>query len=60
MLFRSVLEKDVLSKDGNLLILKEGTILTETWLERLENFAKSRGARELVDVRIPRPAGVRK
>ena len=55
-----VLEKDVLSKDGNLLILKEGTILTETWLERLENFAKSRGARELVDVRIPRPAGVRK
>jgi CheY-like chemotaxis protein len=51
-----VLEKDVWSKDGTLLILKEGTILTETWIERLENFAKSRGAQELVDVRIPRLA----
>ncbi len=41
-----VLERDVLSKDGNLLILKGGTILTETWIERLENFAKARGAQE--------------
>ncbi len=39
-----VLERDVFEQDGNLLILKEGTILTETWIERLENFAKARGA----------------
>jgi hypothetical protein len=49
-----VLENDVLSKDGNLLILKVGTVLTDTWIERLENFAKTRGAQELVSVRIPR------
>ena len=48
-----VIEDDVLSKDGNLLILKGGTILTEIWIERLENFAKTRGTQELVGVRIP-------
>jgi CheY-like chemotaxis protein len=53
-----VLEQDVLSKD--LLILKEGTILSETWIERLENFTKARGAQELIDVRIPRLASVLK
>ena len=47
------LDKDVTSKDGNLLIFKQGTVLTETWIERLENFAKARGAQELMDVRIP-------
>jgi hypothetical protein len=55
-----ILDQDVLSKDGNLLILKEGTVLTETWIERLENFAKARGGQELLDVRIPRISGVRK
>jgi CheY-like chemotaxis protein len=54
------LDQDVMSKDGNLLIFKEGTILTETWIERLENFAKARGTQELMDVRIPRLVGVRK
>jgi CheY-like chemotaxis protein len=48
------LDKDVTSKNGSLLILKEGTVLTETWIERLENFARARGAQELLDVRIPR------
>jgi CheY-like chemotaxis protein len=51
-----VLEKDVLSNGGNL-ILKEGTVLTETWIERLENFATALGAQKLVDVRTPRVAG---
>ena len=55
-----VLNNDILSKNGNLPILKEGTILTETWIERLENFGNARGARELIDVRIPRLAGLRK
>jgi hypothetical protein len=49
-----ILEHDVLSKENNLLILKEGTILTETWIARLENFAKTRGALELLGVRVPR------
>jgi len=51
-----VLEKDVLSNGGNL-ILKQETILTETWIERLENFATALGAQKLVDVRIPRLHG---
>jgi CheY-like chemotaxis protein len=51
-----ILDEDVFSKDGNLLILKAGTVLTETWIERLENFAKVRGV-ELSRVRIPRVAG---
>jgi CheY-like chemotaxis protein len=55
-----VLEQDVLSTEGNLLILKEGTVLNETWIERLRNFAKTRGAQELVSVRIPRVDGPRK
>jgi CheY-like chemotaxis protein len=48
-----VLEEDVLSSDGNLLILKKGTVLTQTWIERLGNFAKVRGVQELACVRIP-------
>jgi CheY-like chemotaxis protein len=51
-----VIEDDVHSKEGNLLILKGGTILTEVWIERLENFARARGAHELLSVRIPRVA----
>jgi hypothetical protein len=47
-----VLEQDVLSSSGNVLILKEGTVLTETWIERLGNFAKVRGVAALVPVRI--------
>ncbi len=52
-----VIEDDILSKDGKLLILKGGTVLTDIWIERLENFAKTRGAQELVGVRIPKIAG---
>jgi DNA-binding response OmpR family regulator len=54
-----ILDEDVFSKDGNLLILKAGTVLTETWIERLENFAKVRGV-ELARVRVPRVAGIEK
>jgi CheY-like chemotaxis protein len=49
-----ILQEDLLSQDGNLLILKRDTTLTDTWVERLENFAKSRGAQGHVAVRIPR------
>ena len=47
-----VLEKDVLTPDSNVLILKQGTVLTETWIERLGNFAKFRGFAGPVPVRI--------
>lgn len=53
-----VLDQDVLSKDGSLLILKAGTVLTETWIQRLENFAKTRGLQELVGVRIAKLAAI--
>jgi CheY-like chemotaxis protein len=46
-----VLDRDVLSS-GNLLILKEGTVLTETWIERLGNFAKVRAVAAVIHVRI--------
>jgi CheY-like chemotaxis protein len=54
-----VLESDFWGP-GNLVVLKKGTVLTETWIERLENFAKSRGAQELIGVRVPGVADVRK
>jgi hypothetical protein len=52
-----VLEKDVWSKNRKLLILLGGTILTETWIERLANFAKLRCVEEVLSVRVPRLAG---
>jgi DNA-binding response OmpR family regulator len=51
-----IIEEDVMTKDGNLLILKGGTVLTDTWIERLDNFAKTRGAQETIGVRIPSSA----
>ncbi len=51
-----VIEKDVSTTDGNLLILKKGTVLNDLWIERLENFARVRGAQEFVSVRVPRAA----
>jgi hypothetical protein len=49
-----VLEMDICRQDGNFVVLKKGVILTDTWIERLENFAGARGASGLVVVRIPR------
>ena len=52
-----VIEDDVFTADGNLLILKGGTVLNDIWIERLENFAKTRGAPEVVSARIAGLAG---
>jgi DNA-binding response OmpR family regulator len=49
-----VLNEDILSQDGNLIILREGTVLTRTWIERLGNFETVRGVQETASVRIPR------
>jgi DNA-binding response OmpR family regulator len=54
-----VLDNDVFSENGQVLILKEGTILTEIWIERLKNFARSWDTHELISVRLPRVAGLR-
>ena len=48
-----VLNEDIVSQDGNLIILREGTVLTRTWIERLENFEKVLGVQETASVRIP-------
>jgi CheY-like chemotaxis protein len=52
-----VIERDISTTEGNLLILKKGTVLNDLWIERLENFANARSVPELVSARIPRPAG---
>lgn len=43
-------------RSGNLLILKAGTVLTETWIERLGNFARVHAA-EQARVRVPKVVG---
>jgi CheY-like chemotaxis protein len=48
-----VIEKDVCSRDGNLVILKRGTVLTQVWIERLENFARAGRVPESIEVRVP-------
>jgi hypothetical protein len=52
-----VIERDISTTDGHLLILKKGTVLNELWIERLANFANARSVPELVSARIPRPVG---
>ena len=45
-----ILEQDVIS--NGLLILKEGTVLTQTWIERVTNFVRASGGADQVDVRV--------
>jgi CheY-like chemotaxis protein len=47
-----ILDEDILNQDGKLVMMKAGTVLTETWIERLENFARLRGT-ENVRVQVP-------
>jgi hypothetical protein len=55
---RMVIDEDIVSKDGKLVIFNAGTVLTPMWIERLENFARTRGVQKQVRVRIPRLAGI--
>jgi CheY-like chemotaxis protein len=48
-----VLEEDLSIQDGKFLLFKKVTVLTETWIERLSNFAKVQGIQEMAWVRIP-------
>jgi CheY-like chemotaxis protein len=54
-----VLEEDVLTLDGNFLIVRKGTTLNTTMIERIGNFAKTRGIRQPLAVRVMRPEGAR-
>jgi DNA-binding response OmpR family regulator len=48
-----VLENDITGRDGGMLILKKGTILNDTWIERLKNYSTTQGVREPLDIRVP-------
>jgi CheY-like chemotaxis protein len=48
-----VLEGDIFADNGNILIFKKGTVLSETWVERLENFARTRKLPDFWDVCVP-------
>jgi len=52
------LEEDVVGQSTGILILKKGTVLTETWIERLENFARFQGVPEPLPVLVPGPASL--
>ncbi len=46
------LEQDVVSKSNGMTILRKGTVLNETWIERLENFARYQGVNEPLRVQV--------
>ena len=50
------LEEDVLSETTGMKIFQAETILTDTWIERLRNFAKTQGIKPQLRVRVPGPA----
>jgi hypothetical protein len=53
-----ILEEDVVTERTGILILRKGTTITDTWIERLQNFAKSHGVEEPLPVLVPGPASV--
>jgi response regulator RpfG family c-di-GMP phosphodiesterase len=53
-----VLEEDVIGELTKVLIQRKGTVLTGTWIERLENFARSQGIKEPLPVLVPGHASV--
>lgn len=48
-----ILDSDVISLSNSLTILKQGTILNETWIERMGNFARSQKIKEPLLVKVP-------
>jgi len=49
-----ILEDDVVTEDGSLTVISKGTTLTVTLVERVRNFAKTRGVRDPIQVRAPK------
>jgi DNA-binding response OmpR family regulator len=48
-----ILEDDVVTEDGSLTVISKGTTLTVTLVERVRNFARTRGVRDPIQVRVP-------
>jgi CheY-like chemotaxis protein len=48
-----ILEDDVVTEAGGLMVISKGTTLTVTLIERVQNFARTRGVREPIQVRAP-------
>jgi CheY-like chemotaxis protein len=52
-----ILAEDVLTKDGKMTIVRKGSTLTNTLIERISNFRKVRGVQEPIRVRLLQKAG---
>jgi len=48
-----ILEADVVTEEGSFTVIAKGTTLTVTLIERVRNFARTRGIREPIQVRAP-------
>jgi hypothetical protein len=48
-----ILEDDVVTEDGSLTVISRGTTLTVTLIERIQSFARTRGVRGPIQVRVP-------
>jgi putative two-component system response regulator len=53
-----VIDEDVIGENTGAVIFRKDTVLNETWIERLKNFAKSQGVKEPLRVCVPGPAAV--
>jgi DNA-binding response OmpR family regulator len=53
-----IVEDPIVTEDGNLLIIQKGTTLNLTLIERVRNFAKTRGVCEPIRVRVERPGKI--
>jgi CheY-like chemotaxis protein len=53
-----VVDEDIVTTRTKVLVFKEGTVLTQTWIERLGNFAKAHGVQDRIRVRIPKFVGI--
>jgi CheY-like chemotaxis protein len=47
-----IMAEDVLTKDGKMTVVRKGATLTETLIERINNFRKLRGVQEPIRVRL--------
>ena len=48
-----ILEDDVVTEEGSMIVISKGTTLTVTLIERVRNFARTRGICEPIQVRAP-------
>lgn len=53
-----VLDEDIIATTTGLSVLKQGMLLSPTWIDRLGNFAKTSGVQERVRVRVPKAPGI--